>query len=289
MSRSSLAGYLDDLSAELYAEEPEVIPEQETLEATNMEKEKIANHGVGDWSGYVEFDDFDGGDGQQGCVGDGKMGLDKFGDDYQAQIVNSQAQQSLQQSRQNKSNVRSARVAWGANDGYAETLRDKGMETARAQQLENWANQQEIRRKTQEVERMAEADQVSNHDEDWRMLSKFGAERVTDTDLDQLFGSTEIGGDVEGTIEMQSSMNRAETHSFTLKNPFMGYAEYRASFTADSSPDFSVTPAEGSLSKTPVEFIVRFRPSAPIVNAQGFLVIETEDFKKTWRVLGTTG
>ena len=69
----------------------------------------------------------------------------------------------------------------------------------------------------------------------------------------------------------------------------MGYADYRAKLTADSHPDLSVTPNEGALSKEPVEFVIKFRPSAPIVNAEGYLVIETEDFKKTWRILGTTG
>jgi hypothetical protein len=69
----------------------------------------------------------------------------------------------------------------------------------------------------------------------------------------------------------------------------MGFADFRAAFTANSSPDFSVTPPEGSLSsKEATEFIVKYKPSALGVS-EGFLVIETEDFKKTWKVIGSTG
>lgn len=290
-SRSlAVQGYLDDLSSELYEEVPEVIPELETREATQLDKDKVDRGGVGDWSSYVEFDEFDGGDGQVGCVGDGNKGLEKFGDDVQATIVQrNEVQNALDTSRANKSKSRSAKVAWGTNTGYADTLRSKGVETSRAQQLENWANQRELHYKTKETERMAALDEVSSHEEDWRMLSKFGAERVSDLNYDEAFGAVSIGGDLEGTIEIKSSMNRVESHSFFLKNPFMGYADYRAKLTADSHPDLSVTPNEGALSKEPVEFVIKFRPSAPIVNAEGYLVIETEDFKKTWRILGTTG
>ena len=42
-----------------------------------------------------------------------------------------------------KSRDRSAKNAWGTSTGYADTLIDNGMEAQRAQQLENWKNQQE--------------------------------------------------------------------------------------------------------------------------------------------------
>jgi len=285
-----LMGYLDDLTSELYEEVPEVNPELETLEATNLDRSSIDRHGVGSWDDYVEFDDFDGGDGQQGCVGDGNTGLAKFGDDVQAMIVQkSSADSQLKQGRANSSRGRSARVAWGSSTGYADKLRDQGVESSRAQQMENWANQRELYQKTKETERMTSMDEVTDHEEDWRMLSKFGAERVSDVNYDEAFGAVEVGGDLEGTIEIKSTMNRVESHSFFLKNPFMGFADFRAQLTADSHPDFSITPSEGALSKEPVEFTVKFRPSAPMLIAEGFLVIETEDFKKTWKLLGTTG
>lgn len=284
---SPLQGYLDDLSKELYAPDPDAVPELETHEATDMDKSKVDRGGVGDWEGYVEFGDFDGGDGQMGVLGDGNAGLEKFGDDYQATVVNKQ-NADLQQVRQETSKTRSAKIAWGTNTGYGDRLRNEGVDTSRAQQMENWANQRDLHARNRQNEAMAANDEVSNHDEDWRMLAKFGADRVSDVDYDEAFGNVEVGGEVVGTVEMKSSMNRVETHTISLKNPYMGFADYRASLTYDSSPDFSVSPNEGSLSKEPVEFVIKFKPSSPIVHAQAFLVIETEDFKKSWRFLGST-
>ena len=48
---SPLQGYLDDLSRELYAPDPDAVPELETHEATDMDKSKIDRGGVGDWDG----------------------------------------------------------------------------------------------------------------------------------------------------------------------------------------------------------------------------------------------
>ena len=44
-----------------------------------------------------------------------------------------------------KSKAMSAKVAWGKSTGYADELVAKGMEQQKAQQLENWKNQQEVR------------------------------------------------------------------------------------------------------------------------------------------------
>jgi hypothetical protein len=72
LSTTALQGYLDDLSKDLYsvADNPDV--EGSTKEATDMPKEKVDRFSPGDWSSYVEFDEFDGGDGQMGVAGDGK-------------------------------------------------------------------------------------------------------------------------------------------------------------------------------------------------------------------------
>lgn len=77
--------------------------------------------GVESWEGFVDFDEFDGGDGQMGVAGDGNKGLEKIGDSPQLA----------------KSKTMSAKVAWGTSSGYSDTLREKGVDTARAQQLEN--------------------------------------------------------------------------------------------------------------------------------------------------------
>ena len=73
-----LFGYLDDLSKELYGPDGNPVPEEESREATNMAKEDMDRFGVGNWDSYVEFDEFDGGDGQMGVAGDGNKQLEKF-------------------------------------------------------------------------------------------------------------------------------------------------------------------------------------------------------------------
>jgi len=42
-----------------------------------------------------------------------------------------------------KSKTMSAKNAWGKSTGYADDLIEKGVDNQRAQQLENWMNQQE--------------------------------------------------------------------------------------------------------------------------------------------------
>ena len=52
--------------------------------------------------------------------------------------------------------------------------------------------------------------------------------------------------------------------------------------------DWSIEPNEGSLmQKEDTKFIVKFKPQGMGV-VSGYLVIETEDFKKTYQVTGST-
>lgn len=68
----------------------------------------------------------------------------------------------------------------------------------------------------------------------------------------------------------------------------MGFADFRAAFTPETGKEWTIEPAEGALTaKEDTNFIVRFRPQGPGAN-EGYLVIETEDFKKTWKVIGST-
>ena len=67
----------------------------------------------------------------------------------------------------------------------------------------------------------------------------------------------------------------------------MGFADFRAAFTPDTPPFWTIEPAEGSLDKKGTDFILRFRPQSPNI-VEGYLVIETEDFKKTWKLIGGT-
>ena len=168
-----MRGYLDDISDELYAETPETRPEEETHEATKMAKDQVDRFGPGNWDDFVEFHEFDGGDGQMGVAGDGSKGLEKMDS---GPLMGSSMLKSL-----DKSKMMSAKNAWGSSTGYADELlsKDPKMDEARAQQLENWQNQQEVRRKTQSQQEMAESLDVASWDEEenWRSLAKFGVDR----------------------------------------------------------------------------------------------------------------
>lgn len=274
-------GYLDDLNNELYAEDATPDVDQDKRENNQMSKDQLDRFGPGNLNQFVEFEEFDGGDGQMGVAGDGEAGLDKS--DFNTGELASQT-------KFDTSKMRSAKNAWGTSTGYAAKLVDKGVDTARAQQLENWQNQQEIRKKNQEQKFMAEQfDKVNeNAEADWRTLAKFGVERNQEFDLDESFGAVQASADLEGTIEFNTRPGDVSIHEIPLANPYMGFADFRAAFVAGTSSDWTIEPSEGSLKqREDTEFVVKFRPSSP-GSSEGYLVIETEDFKKTWKLIGST-
>ena len=122
---------------------------------------------------HADFNEFDGGDGQMGVAGDGQAGLEKMDN---VPMMGSSVLKSL-----DKSKMMSAKNAWGTSTGYADELLQKNpkMDISRAQQLENWQNQQEVRRKTQQQQDMSEQYGQANWDEEenWRSLAKFGVDR----------------------------------------------------------------------------------------------------------------
>lgn len=203
-SPSPLKGYLDDLAGDLYGEDSSPIPEEESREANKMDKSLLVNAGPGSFEDFVDFDEFDGGDGQMGVAGDGNKGLEKMGGGPSIA----------------KSKSMSAKNAWGTDTGYADSLLDKDpkMDVARAQQLENWANQQQVRAKNQQLKDMSESfDQdVGSEEENWRQLAKFGVERNEDFDLDEEFGPVTPGDDIEGVIELKTAINRVATHDINV-------------------------------------------------------------------------
>jgi hypothetical protein len=193
-------GYLDDLSP---IPNPNIEEEvDDSHEATKMKKEDIDRAGPGSWESYVEFNEFDGGDGQMGVAGDGKASLEKF-----------------DMSEMAKSKAMSAKNAWGKSTGYADSLVAKGVDTARAQQLENWLNQQELQQQRKNQRYMTEDfDKPGAGEEDWRKLASFGIERNQDFDLDKTFGAVSASANIEGTIELVGRMNGPyATHEFTLR------------------------------------------------------------------------
>ena len=114
---------------------------------------------------------------------------------------------------------------------------------------------------------------------------------VQEFDLDETFGSATLeGGDLEGTIELVSRPGGGVGYKeFALRNPYMGFADFRATFSPDTGKGWSITPEEGSLmQREDTQFTVRFRPEF-IGISEGHLIIETEDFKKIWKLIGSTG
>jgi len=275
-SSTAAYGYLDDLTSELYApvDEPDI---ELTRENTNLPKDQIDRYGPAGFKDFVDFDDeFDGGDGQMGVAGDGNKGLEKIGSGPQMGM---------------KSKTMSAKNAWGTSTGYGDALREKGMDTQLAQRLENWQNQQAVRQKQiAHKEQTEEFDKVRETAEmDWRDLATFGVSRNEDFDLDEAFGPVTAGDDVVETVSLKSRIGRIVAHKFELKNDFMGFADFRAAFTADANMDWTVTPTEGAiLSSEMMEFVVKFKPQNPGVS-EATLVIDTEDMKKTFKFIGSTG
>eukprot|EP00587_Corethron_hystrix_P008348 CAMPEP_0113314650 /NCGR_PEP_ID=MMETSP0010_2-20120614/10623_1 /TAXON_ID=216773 ORGANISM="Corethron hystrix, Strain 308" /NCGR_SAMPLE_ID=MMETSP0010_2 /ASSEMBLY_ACC=CAM_ASM_000155 /LENGTH=321 /DNA_ID=CAMNT_0000170973 /DNA_START=92 /DNA_END=1057 /DNA_ORIENTATION=- /assembly_acc=CAM_ASM_000155 len=284
-SNTPLYGKLDDLTEFLNTPTLETIPEEELAENNQMAKDEIDRYGPGNLNDFVEFDEYDGGDGQTGCVGDGKGKLEQIGSDTQATII-----QPVSARVKTTSRERSATNAWGTSTGYADQLREQGVETARAQQLENYANQQELNKaRIRNVFETEEMDKVSAHDDDWRQLSKFGGERTEDFDFDSEFGPVSAGEEIKEVISLKSILNKVNTYEIKLKNPFMGFADYRAAMTPDTPKDWTVSPNEGAITnKEDITFVIKFKPQNP-GTTEGYLVIQTEDFKYTYKLIGTTG
>jgi len=272
-SQRVLYGNLDDFSGELYQETIEdSVDETYQADRKKTEMKDVDRYGPGNLQNFVDFEEFDGGDGQMGVAGDGNAQLEKIGRDSSPQLA--------------KSKIMSAKNAWGTATGYADVLREQGVETSRAQQLENWHNQNEVKKKKDATQKMTEGfDQVTN-EEDWRTLSSFGVERTQDFSLDEAFGAV-TAGEITDTIELKSMIGKIVYKEFQMKNDHIGFSDFRAAFTSDTDKDWTVTPTEGALSKDSVDFVVKFKPNNPGLS-KGFLVIETEDMKKTYSLIGST-
>jgi hypothetical protein len=136
-----------------------------------------------------------------GVAGDGKKGLEKSWAGA-AEMA--------------KSKTMSAKNAWGHASGYAESLVARGVDTARAQQLENWMNQQEVLAARREHRFMTDEFDKTKGDEDWRNLGKLGNQRNEDFDLDSAFGPVQAGDKIEGVIELSARVNQSKVYELNL-------------------------------------------------------------------------
>ena len=203
-------------------------PEKDSYEANLMSKDDIDRYGPGQFEDFVDFEEFDGGDGQMGVAGDGDSKLEKIGEDSQDTVVQTGLQKVVGST---KSRDRSARNAWGTSTGYADKLRDEGVETSRAQQLENWANQQSVlkqrRAQRYQTEEFDALTGTEMEDEDWRTLKNFGVDRNEDFDFDDTFGPVQPG-DVEESFTLSAVQGGICTQTIPLANKFMGFSDFRA-------------------------------------------------------------
>lgn len=238
-----------------------------------MDKSLIQNYGPGVFDGFADINDqFDGGDSEMGLTGDGTIGMKKLGRDVNPHMTRTMSARTRGYDPHEEMIVSQAM-------GYAEELMhsNPGIDSVRAQQLENWAEQQEISSTNRHM-------YYDRHQESYETtISAYEEEPVS------FVHPVEAGGDYEGLITLRAPLHGVARYDIMLKNPYMGFAEFRAAFTEEATNNWFVTPSDGVLKQNEeTHFAVTFRPMHPGVT-EGYLVIETQDFKKTWKVVGSTG
>mmetsp|Transcript_6723 Transcript_6723/g.10093 ORF Transcript_6723/g.10093 Transcript_6723/m.10093 type:complete len:317 (-) Transcript_6723:98-1048(-) len=255
---------------------PDVEPlsdmERQGADFTKMDKSQIRQYGPGDFAQYEDHhpSDFDGGDSEMGLSGDGNVGLQKFGRDISPHMAGTLT-----------AKIDQAPVAdsMSYTDGLLQS--NPGMDAVRAQQLENWATQKEIATANRYMNEVAQTYQDG--------LSTDNEYHYNFEDPASFSFPVEVGEEVEGIITLRSAIYGVAVQEIMLKNPYMGHAVFRAAFVGDQHNEWSVTPNDGFLKQNEAtHFVVRFNPYSPGLS-HCHLVIETEDFKKTWKVVGSTG
>jgi len=233
-----------------------------------MDKEKINQYGPGDFTQYIDphSSDFDGGDSEMGLFGDGSVGLQKIGRDVSPHIARTLTAKMSEQA--------------ATATSYADELlqSNPSMDVVRAQQLENWATQQEIALTNRYM--YEQGNYISEYYEYDDSIYEDGS----------LFAHpAQAGEDVQGLVTLTAPLNGVAAHEIMLKNPYMGYAKFRATFVGDASNEWSVTPSDGFLKQNEeTQFVLRYSPHSPGAS-HAYFVIETEDFAMTWKVVGSTG
>lgn len=239
-----------------------------------MSKDLITNYGPGVLDGFTDIDDqFDGGDSEMGLTGDGTIGLQKVGRDVNPHMARTTGARS-------RGHEPHEEVIMTQSMSYAEELMysNPSMDTVRAHQLENWAEQREISNYNRHMYGDRTYDYYDANQND-QFQETYSFSHPVDAE----------GGIYEGLISLRAPLHGVARYDIMLKNPYMGFAEFRAAFVGETNNDWFVTPNDGVLKQNEdTHFAVTFRPRNHGV-ASGYLVIETEDFKKIWKVVGSTG
>lgn len=238
-----------------------------------MDKDKIHQYGPGDFVQYVDHhssDLFDGGDSEMGLSGDGNTGLQKIGRDVSPHIARTLTAKTDQ-------------VAVASMSYTDELLQNNpGMDAVRAQQLESWATQQEI----------ATSNRYMNEGGQY-----FQDQYIPEYEYGDIYEDEasftyplQAGDDIEGIITLRAPIYGVAAHEIMLKNPYMGYAKFRAAFVGDATSEWSVSASDGFLKQNEAtHFVVKYTPHSPGVSTAYFVIETEEGFKQTWKVVGSTG
>lgn len=119
-------------------------------------------------------------------------------------------------------------------------------------------------------------------------LSQFdGAEIKEDKQSEQVYGM--VAGDLTDTVSVSARLNARGGATITVQNEFSTYAEFTAGFTDGSCAAVTVEPTTGTLNRRagdPQEFVIKFQPTDYADDYDATLVIETEDMKQTYAIIG---
>lgn len=259
--------------------EPLTEMEKQGVDFTKMPKDELDRFGPGSFDQYPDStsNDFDGGDSETGLVGDGQYGLRQIGCDVSPHLAKTMAARYSPAYEE----VETSQMT---TMSYAEELvhSNPSVDEIRAVQLQNWATQQEIASANRY---MNEKTQVNYEATDDDFID------YSETSLDQL-PINEIGAEdetVDCLITLVAPLNGVASHEITVTNPYMGFAKFRSYFIGDAAAEWTATPSDGYLKQNEAtKFVISYRPQNPGV-VYGHFVIETEDFRNIWKVVGSTG
>lgn len=290
-------------------------------ETYKQEQEGAAQEGViqtSDYSTFIDDDGFDGGDGQVGVVGDGKNHMEEFdmtragtaADKKNASVRRVGESIGGSESKKTRGNV------FGYTTGYADKLKEQGMTrineygedelAARRQQLENWQNQRALKAEQEAgLKEMAQLNGAeyntkyatkSYHDalnagavEDESKWNVYKAEKGPDVLPAE--GGVVMKGEITETIEMTCQFPSPSFGEIKVHNDVMSFEDFVVGFSPDSDVnDFQVSPLNGQLSRAggdPSTLSVVFKPQSPGGVRNLFVVVDTEESKFTYHIIGS--
>jgi len=260
--------------------EPLTDMEKQGVDFTKMPKDELDRFGPGSFDQYADntYNDFDGGDSETGLVGDGQSGLRQIGSDVSPHLASTMAARYSPAYEE----VETSQMA---TMSYAEELvhSNPSMDEIRAVQLQNWATQQEIASANRYMNEKTQVYYETAYDDDCTDYSESSLDHLP---IDEIGAEDET---VDCLITLVAPLNGVSSHEITVKNPYMGFAKFRTYFVGDAAVEWTVTPSDGYLKQNEAtQFVISYRPQNSGV-VHGHFVIETEDFKNIWKVVGSTG